>query len=509
MGEFTYPLRWQDPTNARNGRALEDWLRDSGFDEINGSRIVTGTIEADKLQVDQLSAVAAKMGTVTVDESLTMVDGGIFATNDEPPRWILDIDEYGVQDFVFETGHVSEKVPGSLNAALTGTTGALYLDSPTMGDATDYGKGSVVVSANDAATYPQGFAKLGASGWGDFDAYLNVIATALGSGDADMTISCDAYGAGSAQIMITTSGVLLFSADNITLTNTHSGHLTTEVITANNEIQVGDGSKSDPSVGPKADADTGLYFPLADYMSVAAGGDQIVYFSQMGVNQAAGTRNAAGLMVDGLDAGTLGSTAGNNIILQAWRAGDGNNAELRLEFLRESAGSAWTTSAWGFRRITDSTSQASLWFYQSRIGVNLSGPSKTLHVAGSFAARPSTTTGTAWGSWVLISGSDYELCRYTSSARYKTNIKYKDIEAEYAAIELPPLAEFDMKEPREGEEGRHVAWIAEDLFLADPRLVSFDEEGRPETPDPMQIMQVMAAKINRLERLVGAGKGAG
>ena len=186
---------------------------------------------------------------------------------------------------------------------------------------------------------------------------------------------------------------------------------------------------------------------------------------------------------------------------QSWGFDAGSNlVNLELQILRDTTGSDWTTASVGFRRITDNTAQASLWFYQSRIGINTSGPVRTLSVAGTFSARPNynTTPGQA-AHWKVASGSDYELWRYTSSKEYKRDIDYDvDFLADY---ELRPATFYGIGE--EDRDVQSIAFIAQDIAAQDDRLAVYAEDELVMYSEP-GVMAILAAKANRAEAEIKA-----
>lgn len=287
------------------------------------------------------------------------------------------------------------------------------------------------------------------------------------------------------------------------LLSSGNGWIETDVIAVNNEMQFPlGGTAADPSL-TFGDGDTGFYQPVDDVLEVTVLNLDRAYWQVPTANSTTNVRKAAPYVILG---GALGSTAGNIQRFQSWAYTSTNQISLELQAVRDSAGSDWTTEAVGFRRITDSTAQASLWFYQSRVGVNTTAPPTTFAASGPISSVPTTTGSTNTGQWVNNSGSFYEWRRFTSSKRYKKFIKYKGITEKIAKLELPDLAEFKRKEDETDD--IYFGFIAEDLAEVHPKLVSYDEQGRPETPDHMAILHVMAAKIKVLEKEVALLKAA-
>ena len=118
--EFTFPRKYQDPTAAHNGRALEDYLRDRAWRKITAQEIeadfisVYDTIQSQNYVPGSTGWIInnngyAEFGDVDLRGNLTLeASTGVFATDDTAPRWVFDIDAYGSQDLTYETGHVDE-----------------------------------------------------------------------------------------------------------------------------------------------------------------------------------------------------------------------------------------------------------------------------------------------------------------------------------------------------------------------------------------------------------------
>lgn len=179
-----------------NGYVTIENLKGSGTTEINGANIVTGSIDADKLNVTDLSALGAKIGGFRITEDAITMSGDTFYTalsskplTDETPygalvsywRMISAGTYYGsysqISYGVFEAGTISgttatytphfkvngdsvtlEKIDTELKVAADAGAGASLTDyslqiSPTSGNHMNLGQRTIqAVNANNVAT---------------------------------------------------------------------------------------------------------------------------------------------------------------------------------------------------------------------------------------------------------------------------------------------------------------------------------------------------------------------
>ena len=109
-----------------------------------------------------------------------------------------------------------------------------------------------------------------------------------------------------------------------------------------------------------------------------------------------------------------------------------------------------------------------------------------------------TTATTNAAIWVLISGTNYELRRNTSSARYKTNIVDADEAVLEAAKKIKPR-HYESTIPEEAGTTR-LGFIAEEVEAAGlTHAVGYDGEGRVDTIDPTALIAALYARVNDLE----------
>lgn len=260
----------------------------------------------------------------------------------------------------------------------------------------------------------------------------------------------------------------------------------------------GNGSSGAPSHSFIGDTNTGFYRHAENTIGVALGAAARAFFQVPTANGSAGLAGGATFQSGAVSLDVLGSTSGN-----IQRRGTfffdvgGNNTSIEVQAVRDANGSDWTTAAVGFRRVTDATSQASLWLYQSRVGINKSGPQWTLEVAGTFGAAPSSTTSTSGNraDWFVGATGTYQLYRYTSSKRLKREIDYDT--AYLADYTLKPVTFFGIGE--HDYDANSIGFIAEDVANNDKRLGTYNEDGEVEVFSDIGVLAILAAKANRAE----------
>jgi hypothetical protein len=131
--------------------------------------------------------------------------------------------------------------------------------------------------------------------------------------------------------------------------------------------------------------------------------------------------------------------------------------------------------------------------------------SSTLSVSagnGNFNADgPSTTTSTSNECvFVLLSGTEYQIRRYTSSSRYKTNIVPADEVVLEAAKKISPKHfESTVDNPQELGQTR-LGFIAEEIHDAGlTHAVAYNAEGQPESIDSVALIAALWHRVNDLE----------
>jgi len=144
-------------------------------------------------------------GDITLSGTLGLDGTGIFQTDSSAPRWIVDIDNYGALDLVYESGLTNEYAVGGIdvvNIEAGGTEWAgVILKTPQIGDATNRGQAVVQLGSVENATDEYGSAILQATGWGSHDAYATLDAI-TNTGDAAINIRATSTGGGAATIGI-------------------------------------------------------------------------------------------------------------------------------------------------------------------------------------------------------------------------------------------------------------------------------------------------------------------
>ncbi len=264
---------------------------------------------------------------------------------------------------------------------------------------------------------------------------------------------------------------------------------------ANGRIRLSSGAGAGtPGFSWLDDTDTGMFRTTANIIGFAAGGNRVLRIRQPGTSSTVGTRNSGILDVFD-DNVTLGSTAGNIVHLLSTEVATGNNVALELQAIRDANGSDWTTMAIGFRRITDSTSQSSLWWKGSQIIVNgtSSQYARTLAVNGTIEHKPDTTGSNSAG-YVGGTNSWWKLSRNTSARKYKRFIDY-DILDELAAMTLMPAKFY-----RPDDDRWWVDFIADDVAALNPIFGEYDETtGEIENYHKPSTTAILAAKVIKLE----------
>ena len=125
-----------------------------------------------------------------------------------------------------------------------------------------------------------------------------------------------------------------------------------------------------------------------------------------------------------------------------------------------------------------------------------------ISLSGSQGVRhdtPATTTQTSSaGIWVLVSGTNYQLRRNSSSARYKTNIVDADEVVLEAARKVKPRHYESTIEDENG--ATRLGFIAEEIHDAGlTHAVGYDSEGKPETIDPTALIAALWHRVSDLE----------
>jgi len=136
--------------------------------------------------------------------------------------------------------------------------------------------------------------------------------------------------------------------------------------------------------------------------------------------------------------------------------------------------------------------------------------SATLSVSagnGNFNADgPSTTTATTNECvFVLLSGTEYQIRRFTSSSRYKTNIVPADAAVLEAARKIVPKHfESTIDNPEELGQTR-LGFIAEEIHDAGlTHAIAYNADGQPESIDSVALIAALWHRVNDLEERLKA-----
>jgi hypothetical protein len=159
-----------------------------------------------------------------------------------------------------------------------------------------------------------------------------------------------------------------------------------------------------------------------------------------------------------------------------WGAGGSRDVNL----YRSSSGVLETDDAFNCTTLT-------------AINANLTGTNGLRH------DTPATTTATSNAAiWVVVSGTNRQLRRNSSSARYKTNIVDADEVVLDAARKVKPRHFESTIEDENG--ATRLGFIAEEIHEAGlTHAVGYDAEGKPETIDPVALIAALWHRVSDLE----------
>ena len=276
-----------------------------------------------------------------------------------------------------------------------------------------------------------------------------------------------------------------------------ASYFTAANVTGAARIDTAVASKSKPSYGFQGDNNLGMMRVQADILGFVAATQTWVQVKSAGENQGAISRNDGAILVD-TTSKTLDSGSGSIIAGQSWAWSVGNQVALELQAIRDPTGTDWTTAAVGFRRITDNTAQASLWWKGSQIIVNqtTSQYGDTLAVSGSIEAKPDTTGAGSSATWTGGASGWWELRHNTSARRYKRKISY-EWQDYLADMTLLPAYFY-----RPDDDRWYFDFIAEDLAEQESIFGVYDDDGVIDNYHKPAVLAILAAKVNRLEAQV-------
>jgi hypothetical protein len=104
---------------------------------------------------------------------------------------------------------------------------------------------------------------------------------------------------------------------------------------------------------------------------------------------------------------------------------------------------------------------------------------------------------------VVVSGTNYQLRRNSSSARYKTNIQDADDVVLEAAKRIKPRHFTSTIQDESG--ATRLGFIAEEIEAAGlTHAIGYDAEGRPETLDAVALIAALYHRVNELEERLAA-----
>lgn len=218
-------------------------------------------------------------------------------------------------------------------------------------------------------------------------------------------------------------------------------------------VSILDGSASHPGLRFLDDPDNGMYRRTTNSISLSAGGTEIVRINNSSTPQL-----------------QFGSTS-SSVTDVYW--GLGSN-----DYISRHDGAG--VKNWYFYSDGSEVFRINASFIRS---------------TGNLEGVPSTTGTAANATWIVVSGSIYQVRRNTSARKYKSRITHN---VDYLAdVELQP-AKFYRKDDKRWMFGL----IADDLAEQQPLLGLYGGDDEVENFDDRGVLAVLAAKVNRLERQV-------
>jgi hypothetical protein len=222
---------------------------------------------------------------------------------------------------------------------------------------------------------------------------------------------------------------------------------------------------------------------------------------------------------------SIGTATGYNV-LQTFVTSDANN-RFKLESngkMSWGPGNAvvdsnlYRNTASPFGLITDGRLQVGENVYAANVNATTDVSGVTLTLTGAASAtnlnlsgangvrhdQPATTTATTNAAiWVVVSGTNYQLRRNSSSARYKTNIQDADDVVLEAAKRIKPRHFTSTIQDESG--ATRLGFIAEEIEAAGlTHAIGYDAEGRPETLDAVALIAALYHRVNELEERLAA-----
>lgn len=216
---------------------------------VGGVIIEDGTITADKLTVTSLDAITANMGTLTVNETLTVLSGGEMVTSASTPY--MSISSSGYQNAItFFTADSNEILRGFLQTSEVGVITKIHLSSPSF----ETTSGVIMSGSLDmgyVSSTKTAYANLYADGQSTANATM-LLAANTDSGDAAVTIRSNSDSGANA---------INFQIEFVTKAQVDGGG-----------INVVAGSASAPSYAFIPDLDTGTYSAGTNALGITTGG---------------------------------------------------------------------------------------------------------------------------------------------------------------------------------------------------------------------------------------------
>jgi len=163
---------------------------------------------------------------------------------------------------------------------------------------------------------------------------------------------------------------------------------------------------------------------------------------------------------------------------------------------------ASTTNLTGGLAVVGTLTSADALIGAATIGTNGTFTGFNVNMSGAQGLRhdePQTTTQTSSAAiWVTVSGTNRQLRRNSSSARYKTNIVDADEVVLEAARKVKPRHYESTIEDENG--ATRLGFIAEEIHESGlTHAVGYDAEGKPETIDPVALIAALWHRVSDLE----------
>jgi hypothetical protein len=225
-------------------------------------------------------------------------------------------------------------------------------------------------------------------------------------------------------------------------------------------------------------------------------------FSSLSVSGTAGadaiTVNDGNILVENGYVRALRGTAGNAVFTGAISGDSGDRVRIEAGGTIEWGDGTSSSGDVNLYRSSSTTLRTDDAFAADFLSADLSVSAGN----GNFNADGPNTTSAVTNEcvFVLLSGTEYQIRRYTSSARYKTNIVPADEVVLEAARRISPKHfESTIDNPEELGQTR-LGFIAEEIHEAGlTHAVGYNGEGQPDSIDSVALIAALWHRVNDLE----------